>query len=134
MNNNKLIEKAASVVKTKVTKAGMMGDVGCALLTKSGNLYMGICASVGSSNFCAEQAAIGEMITKGEFDIDKIVAVWKNEEQEVFVIPPCGKCRQMMRDINEENISNTKVLIDDGVEVFLKDLIPYYDSWRKIYN
>lgn len=132
MSNDNLIEKAASVVQSRVTEAGLLGDVGCALVTSNGNLYTGICASVGSSNFCAEQAAIGAMITNKEFGISKIVAVWKNEEDEVFVIPPCGRCRQTMRDINEENLNETTVLIDDQLEVKLKDLVPYYDSWRKI--
>ena len=47
--------------------------------------------NVGSNCFCAENIAIGSMMTNGEYKIQKIVAVWKNKEGKVFVIPPCGK-------------------------------------------
>jgi cytidine deaminase len=132
MNNFDLINKASEVVNTVQTKAGMMGDVGCALIAKNGKVYSGVCAAVGSSNFCAEGAAIGAMITDKEFGIKKIVAVWKDDKGQVYVIPPCGRCRQMMRDVNEENLNNTEVILNKEKTEKLKDLIPFFDLWQKI--
>lgn len=132
MTNKELIDKAASVVHPKQLKGGLIGDVGCALLSGSGKVYTGICAATGSNVFCAEQAAIGQMITNQEFDIQTIVAVWKDENGKIFVIPPCGNCRQMLREINEDNLENTDVVLDTDKTVKLKELLPYFDLWQEI--
>ena len=100
-------------------------------LTDKGKVYTGVCSDTGSHCFCAEQAAIGAMITKKEYNIKKIVAVWKNEKGEVFVIPPCGNCRQMMREINEENLEKTEVVLDKNKTVTLKKLLPYAKWWKR---
>lgn len=131
MTNEELIQKAASVIKIRTTKGGLCGDVGCALISKNGKVYVGICADLGSNTFCAEKNAIGSMITDGEYGIKKIVATWKDEKNTIFVIPPCGNCRQLMREIDEENLDNTEVILDHDKVIKLKDLIPYYDSWQK---
>lgn len=132
MENKKLILKAASVIKAKRTKGGLLGDVGCALVTDKNKVYAGVCAAVGSNTFCAEQSAIGAMITKKEYKIKKIVAVWKNKNGIVYVIPPCGNCRQLMREVNEENLQNTDVVLNKDKTVKLKELLPYYDLWEKV--
>lgn len=133
MDDKKLIRRAASVIKTRKTKSGgLLGDVGCALVTDKGNVYVGVCAAVGSNTFCAEQNAIGSMITNKEFKIKKIVAVWKNEKGVMYVIPPCGNCRQLMREINEENLDNAGVLLNKDKIVKLKELLPFHDSWQKV--
>jgi cytidine deaminase len=75
VTRKKLIETAANVIKSKKVKGGLIGDVGYALETVSGNVYTGVCADVGSNNFCAETIAIGSMITNKEFTIKRIVAV-----------------------------------------------------------
>ena len=69
----------------------------------TGKVFTDVCVSSGSNTFCAEKIALGSMITAKEYKFSKIVATWKNESGEVFVIPPCGNCRQLMRDINEDN-------------------------------
>lgn len=130
VTRKELIETAASVIKSKKVKGGLIGDVGCALETVSGNVYTGVCADVGSNNFCAETIAIGSMITNKEFTIKRIVAVWKDKGS-VYVIPPCGNCRQLMREINEENLEVTDVILGTK-KTKLKKLLPYHDSWQKV--
>lgn len=130
MNNRDFIAKAASYVNSTKTNGGLLGDVACALISKSGAMYVGVCASVGSNTFCAETNAIGSMISEAEFEIEKIVAVWKNEEDETFVISPCGNCRQLMCEIHPNNLK-TMVLLDRNKEVRLKDLLPHYSSWQR---
>jgi len=130
MTNKELIKKAAAVVKPKKTKGGLFADVGCALLSEKGKVYTGVCAVSGSNVFCAEENAIGSMITDGEYNINKIVAVWKDENGATFVIPPCGNCRQFMRETDESNLE-TEVVLDRDKTVKLKELLPYYDWWQK---
>ena len=130
VSNKELIRKAASVIKLKKTKGGLFGDVGCALISKNNKIYVGICADSGSNCFCAETMAIGAMMTAGEYEIKKIVAVWKNENGEVFVIPPCGNCRQFIREVEQSNLE-TRVILDTNKTVKLKQLLPYFDWWKK---
>lgn len=131
MKNEQLIKLAASVIKSKKVKGGTIGDVGCALVSKSGKIYTGICAGLSwAHGFCAEQAAISTMIINGEYQIKKIVAVWKDKMGATFVIPPCGNCRQFLRDIEIKNL-NTEVVLDKNKTVKVSKLLPYHDSWIK---
>ncbi len=79
ITNEELIEKAKSVVNPRKIKHGFtVGDVGCALATDKGNVYLGVCMDVACGiGFCAEHSAIAAMVTGGERKIKKIVAVLK---------------------------------------------------------
>jgi cytidine deaminase len=131
MTNRELIALAASLVKTRKTKNGLFGDVGCALISADGKVYQGVCADSGSNVSCAEQNAIGAMMTDAVYRITKIVAVWKDENGVVFVISPCGNCRQLMREIDEENLKTTEVILDNDKSVLLEELLPYHSWWKK---
>jgi len=130
ITNQELIKKAASVVKPKKVKDSLFADVGCALLSKKNKIYLGVCAAFGSNTFCAEKAAISAMITNGEYEIKKIVAVWIDDKRKLFVIPPCGNCRQLIRETDEKNL-NTVVILDKNKTVKLKELLPYFDWWKE---
>jgi cytidine deaminase len=130
MTNEELIEKAASVINIKRNKGDLIGDVGCALISGKDNLYLGICAAVGSNTFCAEQIAVCAMITAGEYNVKKIVAIWKNEKGEIFVLSPCGNCRQFIYQINEKNL-DTDIILDKRKVVKLKELLPY-ENWFQL--
>ncbi len=91
-----------------------------------------MCVGVNSNGYCAERVAIAKMITDGhEYGIKKIVAVWKDPEGILYVIPPCGHCRQCMKDTDERNIEETEVILDRDIVVKLKELLPYHDWWQK---
>jgi cytidine deaminase len=127
ITNNELIEKAKQVAKLhKVSKDVRIGDVGCALITDKGNIYFGVSihASCGIG-FCAEHSAIASMVTNGEYKIKKIVAV----SSDGSILPPCGKCRELMYQINENNW-NTEIIVEKNKTKKLKDLLP--DPWQKI--
>jgi cytidine deaminase len=130
MTNEEMIRKAASVIKTRKTKNGLFGDVGCALLSCEGRLYLGVCAASGSNVFCAEQNAVGSMITDGVYRIAKVVAVWKDEQHGVHVIAPCGNCRQMMKEMDKDNM-RAEVILDRDKTVSLQELLPFHDWWKK---
>ena len=122
ISDEKLIEKARSVLKPrKIKNACTIADVGCALVTDKGNVYLGVsidtCCGIG---FCAEHSAIAAMVTHGEHIIKKIVAVVEDGNP----IPPCGRCREFMHQIHEKNLE-TKVIIKKDKTVRLKDLLPF---------
>lgn len=129
MTNEALIRSAASFLRPHVTADGrLFGDVGATLLTDNGNLYSGVCIDTASgTGFCAEHSAIAAMVTAGEYRVARIVAVWRDERDgKLYVLPPCGRCRQFIRQIDEANLETEVVLGKDKVAK-LKDLLPYHD-------
>lgn len=131
ITNKELIEKAKSVVNPYKLGDYMIGDVGCALVTDKGNVYLGVCIDVGSGmGFCAEHSAIAAMVTAGEYRIQKIVAVWQDEDG-TYVLSPCGRCREFIRQIHEDNVE-TEVILDSDKAVRLVELLPYHDWFHKI--
>lgn len=124
MTNGQLIEEAASVINPVMVGDRLFGDVGSALLTRGGNVYLGVCIDTGSgTGFCAEHGAIAAMVTAGEFGIEKIVAVWKDDDGATYVLPPCGRCREFIRQVDESNL-DTDVVLGYEKTMKLKDLLP----------
>ena len=126
MTTNELIEKAVSVTKPYASGDFASGGVGCALVTKKGNVYTGVCIDTSSSmGYCAEHNAIGSMITDGEYEIEQIVAVWKDGKK-LHILSPCGRCRAFMFQVDNKNLE-TKVVLSSEKVVPLKELLPYAD-------
>ena len=103
------------------------GGVAAALLTKSGNIYVGVCIDTASTlGMCAERNAIANMITNGESKIDKVVAVVPNGK----VGSPCGACREYMMQLDKDS-GEIEILVDyeSRKTVRLKELLP--DWWGK---
>ena len=127
-----LIKKAASIVKSKKIGDFSVGDVGAALETDKGNIYLGVCIDTSSSmGFCAEHNAIGSMITAKEYKIKKIVAVHKDKKGNIYILSPCGRCREFMRQIHKQNLE-AEVILDKNKVVKLKELLPYHDWFHKL--
>jgi cytidine deaminase len=69
------------------------GDVAAALITTAGRVYTGVCIDTACSlGFCAEHAAVAEMLKARESEIRLIVAV----DRAGAVRTPCGRCRELM--------------------------------------
>jgi cytidine deaminase len=131
LSTAELIEKAASLIRPKKIGDFTVGAVGCALLSEKGNLYLGVCIDVSSGmGFCAEHSAIAAMVTAGEFKIKKIVAVWKDEQQNIYVLSPCGRCREFMRQLDLGNLV-TEVILDYDKSLTLAELLPDHDWFHK---
>lgn len=129
MTNDDLIAKAAGALRPHTTPDGrLFGDVAATLLTDRGNAYSGVCIDTGSgTGFCAEHAAVAAMVTAGEYKVAKIVAVWRGEQDgKLYVLPPCGRCREFLRQIDEANLETEVVLGTDKVQK-LRDLLPYHE-------
>ena len=117
----KLINEAKKIANKKIlSEYASCGHVGSALLTKSGNIYTGICieAKCALGN-CAEYAAIAEMLKNNESQIEKIVAYSAKGK----IYAPCGKCRELIRMINTLNLE-TEVMVGEDRVFELKDLLP----------
>ncbi len=132
LTNQQLIDKAMSVYKPRnLAYDNTAGDVACALVCASGQVYLGVCIDIGSGiGFCAEHSAIAAMITAGETQIKQIVAVWGNR----VVLPPCGRCRELMFQIDAANYANTTVILGENHAVPLKALLPhpYTEVWGEV--
>jgi len=121
MTDRELIKRARAVVKPRRIGKHTTGDVGCALLAADGNVYLGVCVDVPCGiGFCAEHSAIAAMATSGEQRIRKIVAV----RGDGTVLPPCGRCREFMRQMDPQNM-DAVVVLAQGHSKPLKDLLPY---------
>lgn len=130
MTDAQLIARAASVIEVRKHDGVLIGDVGAAVLTDRGDLFVGVCADTGSNAICAEQAAIMAMLTAGQSRIARMVATWKDKVGAVHVIAPCGNCRQFAREVDPGNL-DTQVILDADHAVSLRELLPYHDSWNK---
>jgi cytidine deaminase len=128
MTNEELIKKAESVLNPHRTKDGRLhGDVGATLTSDKGNLYTGVCIDAASCGICAETGAIAAMVNNKEYKVQKIVAVWRDEKTDkLHILPPCGVCREFIRQIDETNLDTNIVLGKDKVEK-LRDLLPHND-------
>lgn len=114
--------RAKAVVNPKkISNQICSGGVGAAVVSKSGNIYTGVCIDTDCSlGMCAERNAISTMITNGEFEIKMVAAVDKKGN----VLPPCGACREFMMQL--KNSADIEVLVDNkGIVLKLKDLMPY---------
>ena len=74
--------------------------VAAALRTKGGRIYVGVCIDTACGlGMCAERAAAASMITHGEHQIDKILALMPDGR----VGPPCGACREFLMQLGPES-------------------------------
>ena len=126
-SNDELISSADAVLNPHHVGDRLFGNVGSTLVTASGDRHSGVCVDTGSgTGFCAELAAIAAMITAGEYRIAKIVAVWRSPEGLLHVLPPCGRCREFIRQVDPANL-DTQVVLGRETTAALRDLLPSHE-------
>ena len=121
-----LYQQAKAVLNPrKLSEYAEAGGVGAAILSKSGKVYTGVCIDTACSmGFCAEHAAAAAMITAGESQVVKMIAVgWDGQ-----IMPPCGRCREFISQLHPNNLQ-AEVMVSEHVVVTLQELLPY--DWRK---
>ena len=99
------------------------GCVAAAILSSSGRIYTGVCIDTCSTlGICAERNAIFNMITNGEQEIKKVLAIMPNGKSG----PPCGACRELMVQLMPDNYQGIEVMMDLGAEeiITLGELTP----------
>ncbi len=108
----------------KLSKNAYAGSVAAALLAANGKVYTGVCIDTPCSmGFCAEHAAVAAMVTDGESRAEQLVAVEENCE----VVPPCGRCREFLCQVHDEN-HLCQVLLPGGRTKTVGQLLP--DRWE----
>jgi cytidine deaminase len=125
MTFDELHARAKAVVgPRRLSAEAEAGGVGAALLTASGRVYVGVCIDTACSmGFCAEHAAAAAMVTAGESQVVRMVAVgWDGR-----VMPPCGRCREFISLLHPAN-AGTEVLVATGQVRTLRELLPH--DWR----
>jgi cytidine deaminase len=125
--DKELIEIGLEALKKNFDDGIYKHTVGCALLSKNGNIYSGVnCDGIHGS--CAEYVTVGTAISAGEREFDTIVAV--HDKAMNFVISPCGNCRQMLFDY----CPDIKVILNDEsgklIKVRARDLLPF--AWQPV--
>lgn len=106
----------------------LMGCVGSALVTINGNLFTGVNINLQCGmGTCAEFSAVTDMIKHGESEIATIVAVTFEET----ILPPCGRCREMLYQINEKNLK-TEVIVSANEKRCLAGLLPL--NWQETFD
>jgi cytidine deaminase len=97
------------------------GSCAAAVMGERGGIHTGICIDLACGiGFCAEHAAIAEMLKTRETRILAAVAVASES-----IVPPCGRCRELMLQIDPRNMDTQVILARDRV-VPLRDLLPHY--------
>ncbi len=89
------------------------GGVASAILSSSGKIYTGVCVDTCCTlGICAERNAIFNMITNGEHEIKKVLAIMSDGKAGA----PCGACRELMVQIMPENYREIEILLDYEAE------------------
>ena len=85
------------------------GEVSAAVLSKSGRIYTGVCIDTCSTlGICAERNAIFNMITNGEQEIEKVIAILPDGSSGA----PCGACRELMVQLMPETYRGIEIMMD----------------------
>ena len=129
MTDSELIKIARALVRPlQLSSRGMdAATVASAILSKQGNLFTGVSLHLACGiGFCAEHAAVAEMLKAGETAIDTIAACNANG-----VLPPCGRCRELLAQVDEANFA-CRVLLGEDRVALLRELLPHH--WLEVKN
>lgn len=89
------------------------GGVAAAIESASGKIYTGVCVDTACTlGVCAERNAIFHMITCGESEIRRVLAVMPDGKAG----PPCGACRELMVQLMPETYRQVEIMLDLDTE------------------
>ena len=99
------------------------GGVAAAILSATGTIYTGVCVDTCSTlGICAERNAIFNMLTTGEQEIAKVLAIMPDGRTGA----PCGACRELMVQLMPQKYRDIEIMLDYAAEriVTLGELTP----------
>lgn len=127
MTHEEMIARAVALLNPHWADDRVHGDVASVVVSESGDAFDGVCVDTTSWGICAERSALAAMITAGQYRFLKVVAVCRSlETGKIHVLPPCGVCREFMRQIAPENLDAEVVLGWDRT-MTLGQLLPEHD-------
>lgn len=107
---DELYERALAVQNgRKVSEYVEAGGVAAAILTGAGNIYTGVCVDTCSTlGICAERNAVFNMLTNGEHEIEKVLAIMPDGHTGA----PCGACRELMVQLMPNDYKDIEIMLD----------------------
>lgn len=119
-----MYEAAKSVLNPrKISDYIDAGGVAAAVLSSTGKIYTGVCVDTCSTlGICAERNALFHMLTYGEREITKVLALMGDGKTGA----PCGACREFMVQLMPQTYKNVEIMLDyeAGKIVTLGELTP----------
>lgn len=117
--------KAAKNVQNprEVSERIYAGGVAAAIAASSGKIYTGVCVDTSCTlGICAERNAIFNMITNGDNEIKRVIAIMSDEKTGA----PCGECRELMTQLMPKSYQHVEIMLDYKKEkvVTLGELTP----------
>lgn len=109
-----------------VSKKIYAGGVAAAVESESGKIYVGVCVDTACTlGICAERNAIFNMITNGENEIRRVIAIMSDGKTGA----PCGACRELMAQLMPDSYRDVEIMMDYESETVktLGELTP--DWW-----
>lgn len=124
-----MYDKALAVLNARrISDYVTAGEVAASVLSGSGKIYTGVCIDTCSTlGICAERNAIFNMITNGEQEIVRVLAVMPDGSNGA----PCGACRELMVQLMPGRYQNIEIMLDyaAGKTVKMSELTPEW--WIK---
>ena len=113
--------KAANEVRGKAYAPYSNYNVGAALLTKTGKVFLGVNVENAAypNTICAERSAVVSAVSAGERDFEAIAVATRNGGT------PCGSCRQVLAEFGLDIVV---LLVDESGNLVqhntVRDLLP----------
>ena len=128
MNNNELINFALEAREKSYSPYSGF-SVGAALLCKNGKVYTGcnIENSAFSPTVCAERTAFFKAVSEGEKKFVNIAIVGGKSDDKFpeNYCPPCGVCRQVMKEFCSDDFEIIMAKnADDYIAMKLNEILP----------
>lgn len=126
MDYETLIQKALEMLEFSYVPYSHF-HVGVALLSKSGKVYGG--CNIENSSYsptnCAERTAFFKAVSEGVKDFDAIAVVGGHDGIVKDFCPPCGVCRQVMREFCSKDFKIILAKTTKEYKVYtLEELLP----------
>jgi len=119
--NKQALIKAAGEVRGKAYAPYSNYNVGAALLTKSGKVFLGVNVENAAypDTICAERSAVVSAVSAGEREFEAIAVATSNGGT------PCGSCRQVLAEFG---LDIEVLLVDENGKLIqhntVRDLLP----------
>ena len=121
-----LYEAAKAVQRPReISGTVSAGEVAAAIESASGRIYTGVCVDTACTlGICAERNAIFNMITNGESEIRRVLAILPDGKTGA----PCGACRELMVQLMPGRCKDIEIMLDYEQEktVTLGELTPVW--------
>ena len=106
-----MLYEAARAVQNprEISSRVYAGGVAAAIETVSGKIYTGVCVDTSCSlGICAERNAMFNMITDGESEIRRVLAIMPDGK----TATPCGACREFMTQLMPGRYQEIEIMLD----------------------